>query len=426
MALSLGEVNFGLGADTSGLNRAENDLRQFGRTVEETQRATSGMGQALRALSGAAALSQGPLSGVTSRITAVSGLFTRFGPLLAGAVVGVVSFGAALAGLTTLAVKSTTIVQRFDNTIVALTGSLIFAQEQFKFVQKTSQELGLDIEQTARSFAQLSASTANTALFGKDTETLFRSMSEAIAALQIPTQQAERAFIALSQMAAKGTVQMEELKNQLAEALPGSLQLMARALGVTSDKLFDMAKKGQLVAADVLPKFAEQLHTAFGPQAAQNLNTMTGAWNNMMNSVFELGVAFESQTHVVQALIALLNALAAALHWVASVFQAGADDVETQTNTLIKNTNDYIDRVKVLGGTYKYVKDTNVKAIEDQITALEKQYDANAALIKQAQEANKKTPEGGDMSAEMGLATPDSASVLNANVDEAIAANERI
>lgn len=74
----------------------------------------------------------------------------------------------------------------------------------------------------------------------------------------------EHMMLAFEQMAGKGTVSSEELKGQLAEALPGAEQLFAKALyGDDSEKsvakLLAAMKKGAVSAAQVLPLVAEQM-----------------------------------------------------------------------------------------------------------------------------------------------------------------------
>ena len=57
----------------------------------------------------------------------------------------------------------------------------------------------------------------------------------------------------------KGKVSLEELNGQLAEALPGASNLAASALGVTRREMFKMAEGGNLLASELLPKFATEL-----------------------------------------------------------------------------------------------------------------------------------------------------------------------
>ena len=72
------------------------------------------------------------------------------------------------------------------------------------------------------------------------------------------------AMMALGQMVSKGNVSMEELRQQLGERLPGAYSIAARAMGVTEQQLGKLLETGQVVSADLLPKFAAQLQRDMG------------------------------------------------------------------------------------------------------------------------------------------------------------------
>ena len=94
----------------------------------------------------------------------------------------------------------------------------------------------------------------------------------------------QRAFLALNQMMSKGTIQAEELRGQLGEALPGAFGIMAKAVGVTEQELAKMMKAGQLLASDVLPKFARQLEKTYGIETLTRVENLTGSQNRLTNA----------------------------------------------------------------------------------------------------------------------------------------------
>lgn len=89
-------------------------------------------------------------------------------------------------------------------------------------------------------------------------------------------------------------------KGQLAEATPGAVQLFAKAItGGDVAKLFDMMEKGQVLAADVMPKVAEAFKEAAmqGGALAKMMNSSASAqarflnaWDEFLKKVFESGV----------------------------------------------------------------------------------------------------------------------------------------
>ena len=49
---------------------------------------------------------------------------------------------------------------------------------------------------------------------------------------------------------------------QLGDVLPGALQVAAKALGMTTQQLDKAVSSGQVLASDLLPKMAKELHEA--------------------------------------------------------------------------------------------------------------------------------------------------------------------
>ena len=88
-------------------------------------------------------------------------------------------------------------------------------------------------------------------------------------------------------MMSKGTVNAEELKGQLGDRLPGALAIMALATGNTTAKLMKLMETGQLMAADVLPKFATQLDKSIGADAVNGIDSTTASLNRLKNAFTE-------------------------------------------------------------------------------------------------------------------------------------------
>jgi tape measure domain-containing protein len=85
-----------------------------------------------------------------------------------------------------------------------------------------------------------------------------------------------RASIAIQQMAGKGVIQMEELRQQLGEAMPRAVELMARSMGVSTAELIQTVSKGTLDAKSSLAAFTMELDRTFGGAAANQMNTFNG------------------------------------------------------------------------------------------------------------------------------------------------------
>ena len=94
------------------------------------------------------------------------------------------------------------------------------------------------------------------------------------------------ALEALVQMVGKGNVTMEELRQQLGDALPGAMTIVSQALGVTTDELYDMVAAGQLSGEELvkaLTKFGQGERFLKG--AAEGAQTMGARWQELKESV---------------------------------------------------------------------------------------------------------------------------------------------
>jgi tape measure domain-containing protein len=149
-------------------------------------------------------------------------------------------------------------------------------------------EYGLELKGLTANYLQfVSAAKASGTEVAK-AEKIFKSMSVAIAGSGVSTEQANRAFLAMTQMMSKNQVMAEELRGQLAEALPQSIGIMAKSLGVTTQELGKMMESGQLIASEVLPKFAKEMEKALGGTAQEMATGMQAEIMRLENAFFEL------------------------------------------------------------------------------------------------------------------------------------------
>jgi tape measure domain-containing protein len=150
------------------------------------------------------------------------------------------------------------------------------------FIQETSENLGLSVNDLTRQFTQFYVS-AKDKMSRTDLEQVFTSIAKAGATMGLSLDMQNRAFVALNQIMAKGQVMSEELKGQLAEALPGALSIMARSLNVTEKELMKMMQAGE-VSSDALVGFAKELERTYGIENITNVKTLTAETNRLSNA----------------------------------------------------------------------------------------------------------------------------------------------
>ncbi len=176
--------------------------------------------------------------------------------------------------------------EKFTRTLTLLTGSTTAAAEEFEFVKRISNELGLEIAVTAGAYASLTAATNGTNLQGEATRTIFEAVSRAMAALGRSSEETSGAFLAITQIVSKGRVSLEELSGQLGERLPGTLQIAARGLGLTTQELIKLVETGGLTAEQFLPSFARELDATFAGATFDGYTANLARLKNSINETF--------------------------------------------------------------------------------------------------------------------------------------------
>lgn len=201
---------------------------------------------------------------------------------LAGAF-GLVGGVTLFASITREVFQTTKELQSLDNALMQVSGTQEQMARSQSFLRDISQAYGLEINGLTKQFTQFYVS-AKDKISATEIENIFRSVSKAGATMGLSVENQERAFLALNQMMSKGTIQAEELRGQLGEALPGAFGIMAKAVGVTEQELGKLMKDGKLLADDVLPKFARELEKVYGIETIQRVETLTASQNRLANS----------------------------------------------------------------------------------------------------------------------------------------------
>jgi lambda family phage tail tape measure protein len=102
------------------------------------------------------------------------------------------------------------------------------------------------------------------------------SLVDAVAAAGGTEEQLKRAAIAMQQMAGKGVISMEELRQQLGEAVPRAVELMARSMNMSIGSLVDKVSRGQVEAKGALASLAAEFERTFGGAAIERMDTFDG------------------------------------------------------------------------------------------------------------------------------------------------------
>ena len=200
------------------------------------------------------------------------------------------------------------------------TGDIKQSAEAYDNIKGIAMAYGISIESLAKSYAKLRASTKDV-LSTKETDRLFESFTATASVLHAEQYTVERMFNAIIQMASKGQVHMEELKQQLGEHLPGALALAAKAMKMDMGTMIDEMKKGNISARDLLIPLPQILMETFGQAAVISSKSLNAAFMNLKTIWFD-SMKELSTNGAGQGLAAVLNAIGSHLNTSSASFKA--------------------------------------------------------------------------------------------------------
>ena len=172
------------------------------------------------------------------------------------------------------------------------------------FVKNNAEKLGLSLEASYEGFKTLTGAMSGTKLESQ-IQNIFTAVSEGAAVMRLSGEDQKGIFLALGQMVSKGSVQAQELKEQLGERLPKAIQMTAQSMKMTTQELGKQMELGNITADMLLPKLAEELHKTYGPGIAEAVNSSTANFNRFGNAILNLKTAVGE--NLMPSVISLLN-----------------------------------------------------------------------------------------------------------------------
>lgn len=171
-------------------------------------------------------------------------------------------------------------LESFRLALTTVYGSSEIAAKQLGFLRKAANDAGVSVQSISQEFVKFSAAFSGAGIPLEQTNELFARLTKAAGILGLSTDNTARAITALGQIASKGVVSMEELRQQLGDALPGAFQAAARGLNITEKELTKLVESGQLASRDFLPAFSDGLTSISG-----EVDTLTARLNEGRNVI---------------------------------------------------------------------------------------------------------------------------------------------
>jgi tape measure domain-containing protein len=257
----------GIAVDTKGVKQGTRDLDALNRSADKASRSADKLGtshaktakdtDSLGKASASAASSVGKLAGAYAAFTALRGLtrqideYTKFNAQLKLATRSQEQYNTALSD-----------VRRIATTAQASLGSIgvLYAR-----LNNALRDLGVSQQRVA-------VVTENVGLALK--------VSGATA------QESASAMLQLSQAFGSGVLRGEEF-NAVNEAAPALMRALAESMGVSVGALRELASEGQITSEVLLKAFGDEKLLALFRQQATEVNTISGAWQTVKNSINE-------------------------------------------------------------------------------------------------------------------------------------------
>lgn len=152
-------------------------------------------------------------------------------------------------------------------------GKQLDAVKNTKFVFDMAQKNPFDVKTLTDSFVKLKSAGID------PTNGSLQALSDSVAKFGGTSETMHRASIAIQQMAGKGVISMEELRQQLGEAVPNAINLMAQGSGMSMQKFAALVKQGTVGATTSL----QNMFTVMRFENAGASAAMMDSWTGMLS-----------------------------------------------------------------------------------------------------------------------------------------------
>lgn len=187
--------------------------------------------------------------------------------------------------------------------------------EAVSHIDAQGEKLGLNVQAGLEGFKTLSGGLKGLNMDLSQQMQIFDGVNAGIATYALNGENSKRVYLALGQIASKGTVQAEELRGQIGEVIPGAFSIAAKAMGVTEQQLNKLMDKGELMSKDFLPRFAQQMQKEFGQSAIEAATGAAANMNRFDNTMLQIKKTFAED--LLPPFLTVLGVLRTGLQWVA-------------------------------------------------------------------------------------------------------------
>lgn len=259
------------------------------------------------------------------------------------------------------------------------------ALNNVKFVFNMAQRAPFDVKTLTDSFVKLKSG-------GLDpTDGSMKALVDSVAKFGGTSDTMHRASIAIQQMAGKGVISMEELRQQLGEAVPNAINMMAQGAGMSIPKFAKLVQTGTVEATTALRNMFTVMRFENDGAADAMMNSWTGMLA-LLKTKFELfkleagkNDFFKEAKNQLQDLIGLFDTGSAKRF--ANDIGNGLADIVRLLSAVVKMAAEWSDTIKLAGQAFiAYFAATKVQSLA---AALRKLIDGQIGKYKEDVQAKR-------------------------------------
>jgi tape measure domain-containing protein len=238
---------------------------------------------------------------------------------------------ASIQGLVALkdrTIEATLKLQSFRNALIGVSTTAKDGEQNFDNLIEVSDKLGFEIEGIGDAYKNYIISATKTGFTNKEARQQFEDVAIAARVLNLSTAELNGALVAFSQISSKGKVSAEEL-NQITERLPGTFEIAANSMGLTTAELRKQLELGNIYADEFIPKFTATLRNNFVGGVDAAVNSLSATLARANNEIF---LFFANAGEKLTPLISgIANLTTSAFKSLNALFSSNADLLKDQT-----------------------------------------------------------------------------------------------
>lgn len=229
-------------------------------------------------------------------VTAINSVFNNLMSIASGALNAIRTLGAGIQFVFSSVIKELDKLQGFNAIMSVSTKTADDVSASYDFLRKTADRLGVQFDVLTSNYAKLVASLPPGIKGLQTAEKVFMGVAMAARTLHASNQDTQLMFYAVTQMASKGVISMEELRRQLGEKLPGVIQIAAKALNTIPEELEKAIRKGIVSSEKFLPIFGDALIRTFADSSEKasssvsaSIARLTNVWVDFVKHILDSG-----------------------------------------------------------------------------------------------------------------------------------------